>query len=94
MNIQNFKVTNDIVYVNGVPYYRESVDLAKAKKVVEKWEWINDFIISEVFAAQSLYDDMKNKDLVFNTIETEGYLRAIKIVKQQLEYINESVDNE
>ena len=38
--IQSLEITDDVVYVNGVPYYREAVDLAKAKKVLEKWEWI------------------------------------------------------
>ena len=44
MKIQIFKGTDDVVYVDDVPYYREAVDLAKAKKVLEKWElWYRRF---------------------------------------------------
>ena len=39
MKIQIFRGTDDVVYVDDVPYYREAADLTKAKKVLEKWEW-------------------------------------------------------
>ncbi len=86
--IDSLKITDDIVYVNEVPYYREAVDLTKAKKVLEKWEWIKDHIDGELISTQTLYDDMKKNGLSFNVIEAEGFLRAIKTVKQQLDYID------
>ena len=48
MKIQIFKGTDDVVYVDDVPYYREAVDLTKAKKVIEKWEWIKSHIENEL----------------------------------------------
>lgn len=89
MKIQNFRVTDDVVYVNDVPYYREAVDLAKAKKVLEKWEWIKSHIENELADTQTAYDDLKKNGLSFNVIEAEGFLRAIRDVKRQLEYIDE-----
>ena len=89
MKIQNFRVTDDVVYVNDVPYYREAVDLAKAKKVLEKWEWIKSHIENELADTQTAYDDLKKNGLSFNAIEAEGFLRAITDVKRQLEYIDE-----
>ena len=94
MKIQNFRVTDDVVYVNDVPYYRESVDLTKAKKVLEKWEWIKSHIENELADTQTAYDDLKKNGLSFNAIEAEGFLRAITNVKRQLEYIDEIMDNE
>ena len=89
MKIQNFRVTDDVVYVNDVPYYREAVDLTKAKKVLEKWEWIKSHIENELADTQTAYDDLKKNGLSFNAIEAEGFLRAITDVKRQLEYIDE-----
>ena len=92
--IESLKVTDDVVYVNEVPFYREDVDLTKAKKVLEKWEWIKSHIENELDVTQTAYDDLKKNGLSFNVIETEGFLRAIKTVKHQLEYIDEIIDNE
>lgn len=89
MKIQNFRVTDDVVYVNDVPYYREVVDLTKAKKVLEKWEWIKSHIENELADTQAAYDDLKKNGLSFNVIEAEGFLRAIMDVKRRLEYIDE-----
>ena len=87
--IESLKLTDDVVYVNEVPYYREAVDLTKAKKVLEKWEWIKDHIENELANTQMAYDDLKKNGLSFNVIEAEGFLRAITDVKRQLEYIDE-----
>ena len=84
--IDSLKITDDIVYVNEVPYYREAVDLTKAKKVLEKWEWIKSHIENELADTQAAYDDLKKNGLSFNVIEAEGFLRAIMDVKRQLEY--------
>ena len=92
--IESLKVTDDVVYVNEAPFYREAVDLTKAKKVLEKWEWIKSHIENELDVTQTAYDDLKKNGLSFNVIETEGFLRAIKAVKHQLEYIDEIMDNE
>ena len=94
MKIQIFKGTDDVVYVDDVPYYREAVDLAKAKKVLEKWEWIKSHIENELADTQTAYDDLKKNGLSFNVIEAEGFLRAIILIKRQLEYIDEIMDNE
>ena len=94
MKIQIFRGTDDVVYVDDVPYYREAADLTKAKKVLEKWEWIKNHIENELDVTQTAYDDLKKNGLSFNVIETEGFLRAIKTVKHQLEYIDEIMDNE
>ena len=87
--IESLKIADDVAYVNEVPYYRESVDLTKAKKVVEKWEWIKSYIENELAYTQTMYDDLKKNGLSFNVIEAEGALRAIINVRQQLEYIDE-----
>lgn len=87
--IESLKITDDVVYVNEVPFYREAVDLTKAKKVLEKWEWIKDHIENELANTQMTYDDLKKNGLSFNVIEAEGFLRAITDVKRQLEYIDE-----
>ena len=89
MKIQIFKGTDDVVYVDDVPYYREAADLTKAKEVLEKWEWIKSHINNELADTQSAYDDLKKNVLSFNVIEAEGFLRAITDVKRQLEYIDE-----
>ena len=90
--IESFKITDDIVYVNDVPYYREAVDLTKAKKVLDKWEWIKSHIEDELADAQTTYNDLKKNGLSFNAIEAEGFLRAITDVKRRLEYIDEDID--
>lgn len=87
--IESLRITDDVVYVNDVAYYREDVDLAKAKKVLEKWEWIKSHIENELADTQAAYDDLKKNGLSFNVIEAEGFLRAIMDVKRQLEYIDE-----
>lgn len=87
--IESLRITDDIVYVNEVPYYREAADLTKAKKVLEKWEWIKSHIENELADTQAAYDDLKKNGLSFNVIEAEGFLRAITDVKRQLEYIDE-----
>lgn len=87
--IESLKLTDDVVYVNEVPYYREAVDLTKAKKALEKWEWIKSHIENELAVTQTAYDDLKKNGLSFNVIEAEGFLRAITNVKRQLEYIDE-----
>ena len=92
MKIQNFRVTDDVVYVNDVPYYREAVDLTKAKKVLEKWEWLKSYIEDELTDTQMGYDDLKKNGLSFNVIEAEGFLRAIKTIHAQLQHIDEVID--
>ena len=92
MKIQIFKGTDDVVYVDDVPYYREAVDLAKAKKILEKWEWIKSHIENELADTQAAYDDLKKNGLSFNVIEAEGFLRAIIDVKRQLDHIDEVID--
>ena len=87
--IESLRITDDVVYVNDVAYYREAMDLAKAKKVLEKWEWIKSHIENELADTQAAYDDLKENGLSFNVIEAEGFLRAIMDVKRQLEYIDE-----
>ena len=87
--IESLKITDDIVHVNDVPYYREAVDLTKAKKVLVKWEWIKRHIENELVDTQAAYDDLKKNGLSFNVIEAEGFLRAMTDVKRQLEYIDE-----
>lgn len=85
---------NSIV-VDGVVYYREPTDLTKAKKVLEKYDWMKEEIRSELGKAQSLYDNMKEEGLTFSTIEAEGALRAVKRIVNTINYIDEyeSVDS-
>ena len=87
--IESLKITDDVVYVNEVPFYREAVDLTKAKKVLEKWEWIKRHIENELADTQTEYDDLKKNSLSFDAIKIEGFLRAIILIKRQLEYIDE-----
>lgn len=87
--IESLRITDDVVYVNEVAYYREDVDLTKAKKVLEKWEWIKSHIENELADTQAAYEDLKKNGLSFNVIEAEGFLRAIMDVKRQLNYIDE-----
>jgi len=90
--IESLKITDDVVYVNGIPFYREAVDLTKAKKALEKWEWIKSHINDELAETQATYDDLKKNGLSFNVIEAEGFLRAIKTIHAQLQYIDEVID--
>ena len=90
--IESLKITDDVVYVNDVPYYREAVDLTKAKKVLVKWEWIKRHIENELVDAQAAYDDLKKNGLSFNVIEAEGFLRALIDVRRQLDHIDEIID--
>ena len=90
--IESLRITDDVVYVNDVPYYREAVDLTKAKKVLEKWEWIKSHIENELADTQTTYDDLKKNGLSFNVIEAEGFLRAIKTIHAQLQHIDEVID--
>lgn len=76
-------MANKIV-VDGVTYYQEHPDLAKAKVLVEKWGWLTDFIISTNEQAQELYDNMKEEGLQFSTIEAEGFLRAAKTMTNKV----------
>lgn len=89
---QSLEITDDVVYVNGVPFYREAADLTKAKKVLEKWEWIKSYIENELADTQTMYDDLKKYGLSLNVIEAEGFLRAIINVRRQLEHIDEVID--
>ncbi len=89
--IESLKITDDVVYVNEVPFYREAVDLTKAKKVLEKWEWIKRHIENELAHTQTEYDDLKKNGLSFDAIKIEGFLRAIILIKRQLEYIDEVI---
>lgn len=90
--IESLKITDDVVYVNEVPFYREAVDLTKAKKVLEKWEWIKSHINNELADTQAAYDDLKKNGLSFNVIEAEGFLRALIDVRRQLDHIDEVID--
>jgi len=90
--IESLKITDDVVYVNEIPFYREAVDLTKAKKALEKWEWIKSHINDELAETQATYDDLKKNGLSFNVIEAEGFLRAIKTIHAQLQYIDEVID--
>ena len=90
--IESLKITDDVVYVNEVPFYREAVDLTKAKKVLEKWEWIKSHINNELADTQAAYDDLKKNGLSFNVIEAEGFLRALIDVRRQLDHIDEIID--
>ena len=90
--IESLKITDDVVYVNEIPFYREAVDLTKAKKVLEKWEWIKSHINNELADTQAAYDDLKKNGLSFNVIEAEGFLRALIDVRRQLDHIDEIID--
>ena len=92
--IESLKITDDVVYVNEVPFYRETVDLTEAKKVLEKWEWFKSYIEDELTNTQMGYDDLKKNGLSFNVIEVEGFLRAIKTIHSQLQHIDEVMINE
>ena len=90
--IESLKITDDVVYVNEIPFYREAVDLTKAKKALEKWEWIKSHINNELADTQAVYDDLKKNGLSFNVIEAEGFLRALIDVRRQLDHIDEIID--
>lgn len=90
--IESLKITDDIVYVNEIPFYRGAVDLTKAKKALEKWEWIKSRIDYELVDIQVAYDDLKKNGLSFNVIEAEGFLRALIDVRRQLDHIDEVID--
>ena len=90
--IESLKITDDVVYVNEIPFYREAVDLTKAKKALEKWEWIKSHINDELADTQAAYDDLKKNGLSFNVIEAEGFLRALIDVRRQLDHIDEIID--
>ena len=90
--IESLKITDDVVYVNEIPFYREAVYLTNAKKALEKWEWIKSHINNELADTQAAYDDLKKNGLSFNVIEAEGFLRALIDVRRQLDHIDEIID--
>lgn len=78
------------IVVDGVTYYAEHPDLAKAKQAIDKWEWIKSEIFATVERGQELYDNMKEEGLVFGAIDAEGFLRCAKTLKERVKIIEES----
>ena len=91
--MKNIMFQGDRVIIDGITYYQEQPELSNAKKVLDKIEWIKYDIKAALDNAQNLYDAVKDHGLTFNTIETEGYLRACKEIWELIERIENS-DNE
>lgn len=80
------------ITVDGITYYREHPDFAKAKDVVEKFDWISRVIRNNVDLAQRLYNEMTEDGLKFGTVEAEGYLRCARYLEYELNDINKTID--
>lgn len=78
------------IVVDGVTYYTEHPDFAKAEQAIDKWEWIKSEIFTTVERGQELYDKMKEEGLSFGAIEAEGFLRCAKTLKERVKLIEES----
>lgn len=59
-------------------------------KFQTKYEMLVYDLKRELENAESLYNDYEDQKLTFNTIEAEGFLRAMKTVKGHLDFIEEN----
>ncbi len=79
------------INVNGQTYY--AVDQQQHHqyyKLKEKYDWLQYLIQSTVEEAQSLYDNMREEQLVVGTVEAEGFLRCAKTLANGAKNIDES----
>lgn len=92
----------DTITINGREFVAKH-DLATDVRKTPEYRNLKDFatylineIINEQRSAQAIYDDTQQQGLSFNTIEAEGYLRAMndiaKLVKYTLEDVFPGVD--
>lgn len=81
---------NSIV-VDGVECFREQPEVTKNQAYVERYDWLKTRIEEELHNAQDLYDNMKEEELKFGTVEAEGYLRCAKFFANTLKMIEEEI---
>lgn len=93
----------DQVCVQGVTFYRNAGDsdaeskvshlrelLTEAQGYKEKYQWLCKLLEEEQQEAQETYDSMKSQSLDFSTVEAEGFLRAMNLVKKLIVYVEEN----
>ncbi len=80
---------NSIV-VDGVEYFREQPEVQN-QAYVECYDWLKTRIEEELRNAQDLYDNMKEEELKFGTVEAAGYLCCAKFFANTLKMIEEEI---
>lgn len=93
----------DSVLIGGIAFWRnpgssdalERVDrlhelLEESQGYKEKYEWLCKLLEEEKQEAQETYDSMKSQSLGFSTVEAEGFLRAMNLVKKLIVYVEEN----
>ena len=87
----------DTITVNGREFVAKQ-ELATDVRNTPEYRLLKDFttylineINNEQRSAQAIYDDVKQQGLTFNTIEAEGYLRAMNAIVNLVKYAREDV---
>ena len=87
----------DTITVNGREFVAKQ-ELATDVRNTPEYRLLKDFttylineINNEQRSAQAIYDDVKQQGLSFNTIEAEGYLRAMNDIVNLVKYAREDV---
>ena len=76
------------IVLNGKTYI--ALDDVQASTADDtRYEELVEIINQEYKDAKYLYNDMKQQELSFGTIEAEGYVRALRIILSQIENIEE-----
>lgn len=87
----------DTITVNGrefVAKHELAMDVLKTPEyrlLKDLTTYIINEINNERQSAQAIYDDVKQQGLTFNTIEAEGYLRAMNDIVNLVKYAREDV---
>ena len=87
----------DTITVNGrefVAKHELAMDVFKTPEyrlLKELTTYLINEINNERQSAQAIYDDVRQQGLTFNTIEAEGYLRAMNGIVNLVKYAREDV---
>jgi len=74
---------------------REAYSRSTPNRVFEeRYDYLTSTIKYEAAQAQLFYDEIKDGGLTANTIEAEGFLRAMRVIEAIVEDANEINDDE
>ena len=87
----------DKINLNGVDYVR-AVDVVKDVEKTQQYQdlfGLTEYIIGEITRLESdageIYNEVKEAGLAFNTIESEGYLRAMRTVVNMINHAKDDI---
>ena len=73
---------------------REANNRSKPNRIAqEKYEHLTETIEWEVKRAKDFYESIKADGLTINTVEAEGFLRAMLWIESTVKEVNETHDN-